>query len=85
MNSEQLELKKLYVKAKRRGMIELDLVLGFIADNYLTTMNKTELDIFTELLNTDDDILYKWLMGKEEVPLKFNNIWNIIKQYKLSR
>lgn len=74
------EKKRLYFKAKRRGMIELDLVLGFVADHYLNSFNDEELALFSNLLDTEDNILYQWLFQNKEIPLQYQaNIWPLVK------
>jgi succinate dehydrogenase flavin-adding protein (antitoxin of CptAB toxin-antitoxin module) len=74
--------KSIYVKAKRRGMVELDFVIGFVADNYLTKMQPHELKLFDEFLDLSDELLYKCLMGSEVIPIKYKPIWDLVKGYK---
>lgn len=49
----------------RRGMLELDLILGRFSKQHLETLTETQLDTFESLLNTPDPDLYAWLMGYE--------------------
>lgn len=49
----------------RRGMLELDLILGRFVQRHLETLTAQQLDIFEHLLNTPDPDLYAWLMGYE--------------------
>ena len=75
-------LKQLYFKAKRRGTIELDLVLGYIADNYLATMSEENVNLFSSLLDVDDKLLMQWIFYNQPVPQQYNNyIWQLIKKY----
>lgn len=49
----------------RRGMLELDLILGRFSKQCLDRLTATQLDTFEALLNTPDPDLYAWLMGYE--------------------
>ncbi|MDR0483742.1 MAG: succinate dehydrogenase assembly factor 2 [Alphaproteobacteria bacterium] len=75
-------LKPLYVRAKRRGLIELDLLLGYVADKYLLTMNEAQVERFKTLLSQEDSHIFKWVMGKEPIPKEFDNdIWEMVKSF----
>ncbi len=75
-------LKHLYFKAKRRGTIELDLVLGYIADNHLLTMSEEHINMFAKLLEVDDKLLMQWIFYNQPVPQEYNNyIWQLVKKY----
>ena len=77
------KLKHLYFKAKRRGTIELDLVLGYIADNYLATMSEENVNLFAQLLEVDDKLLMQWIFYNQPLPLQYDNyIWQLVKKYK---
>ncbi|QBS10962.1 succinate dehydrogenase assembly factor 2 [Legionella israelensis] len=47
----------------RRGMLELDLILGRFVDKYLESLGKKQLKTFEYLLHCTDPELYAWLMG----------------------
>ncbi len=75
-------LKHLYFKAKRRGTLELDLALGYVADNYLPHLSKEDIELFANLLEVDDKILMQWLFYNEPIPLQYDNhIWQLVKKY----
>ncbi len=48
----------------RRGMLELDLILGRFAEKQLDLMTETQIDAFEELLTCIDPELFNWLMGQ---------------------
>lgn len=80
---KNLQLKQIEVRAKRRAMKELDLVMSFVVDTYLESMTKEQLQRFQQFLELDDALLYKWLVNKEPIPEKYNNdIWQMLKNYK---
>ncbi len=49
----------------RRGMLELDVLLGnFLEEAYLK-LNLTDQEIFIKLLGCEDQDLFEWLTGKK--------------------
>lgn len=51
--------------ACRRGMLELDILLGNFFDRYYVKLSAAERALFEEILLTNDQQLYNWLMAKE--------------------
>ena len=49
----------------RRGMREIDLLLREFSQNKLNDLNKSDIDIFNEILNYDDQRLYDFIFKKE--------------------
>ena len=49
----------------RRGMREIDLLLREFSQNKLNELNKSDIDIFNEILNYDDQRLYDFIFQKE--------------------
>ena len=49
----------------RRGMREIDLLLREFSQNKLNELNKSDIDIFNEILNYDDQRLYDFIFKKE--------------------
>jgi antitoxin CptB len=68
--NEQLEnvRKRLAWRASRRGIKEMDIVVGGFADARLPTMTRQELITFEVLLEIPDQQLLSWVTGQEEVP-----------------
>lgn len=52
--------------ACRRGMLELDVLLGNFLNEAYPTLTPSDQDLFVELLNYPDTQLLAWLMGQEE-------------------
>jgi antitoxin CptB len=63
MNQEQRKARIRW--HSRRGMLELDLLLGRFLDAQLDSMSANDMDRFEELLTQADPDLYAWLMGYE--------------------
>lgn len=61
-----LEQRKARIRwHSRRGMLELDLLLGRFLQAKLETMSETEMDKYEDLLTNSDPDLFAWLMGYE--------------------
>jgi antitoxin CptB len=50
----------------RRGMLELDLLLGRFMEQGYDQLDETQRDLFKALLEEPDPDLYAWLMGYQE-------------------
>ncbi len=50
----------------RRGMLELDLILGHFLQSHLDELSDEQIASFELLLSHPDPDLYAWLMGYEE-------------------
>ena len=69
--------KRLSIKSWRRGTKELDLILGRFSDNNLLSLGRDQLDLYEQLLSNDDQVIYTWIFGKEEIP---KNYYKLLKQ-----
>ncbi|OAI50024.1 hypothetical protein AYO45_00140 [Gammaproteobacteria bacterium SCGC AG-212-F23] len=49
----------------RRGMLELDILLGNFLDKQYLKCSKKDQETFVRLLENTDQDLFLWLMGKE--------------------
>ena len=62
----------------RRGLKELDFLLARYVDERFCSASNREQDAFTELLETQDTILYAYCLGLERPPPKYARlIWRI--------
>ncbi len=66
--------KRLRIRAWRRGIKEMDLILGGYADAQLATMDDAELSMFEALLGENDHDLYAWVTGQQAVPPRFTSL-----------
>ncbi len=62
--AEEAELRRLRWKC-RRGMRELDQLLGRYLDRAWRQSSPGERGVFLRLLDTEDDRLWHWFMGHE--------------------
>lgn len=63
-------LKRLKIRAWRRGIKEMDLLIGGYADAHLATMTAQELDDFETLMSEHDQDLLAWVTEQHEVPVE---------------
>ncbi|MBL4917723.1 succinate dehydrogenase assembly factor 2 [Tabrizicola sp. DMG-N-6] len=64
-------LKRLAMRAGRRGMKEMDIVLGPWAQAHLGSMAAAELDLFDRLLWENDQDLLAWVLGQAAPPADY--------------
>lgn len=51
----------------RRGMLELDILLGRFLDEHYTSLPENEKQLFINLLSCNDQELFNWLVKHEPV------------------
>lgn len=59
------ERKARLIWQSRRGMLELDIILGRFIEAKLDELDPEQLDMFDELLHCTDPEVFSWLMGSE--------------------
>lgn len=64
----EARLKRLRIRAWRRGIKEMDLLFGHYADDNLTEMLATELDLFEAAMDEQDQELLAWITEQEPTP-----------------
>ena len=64
--------RRILFRAWRRGMREMDLVMGQFADAQLPTLSEAELDEFERLLDAPDPSVLAWITGEEAVPTDYD-------------
>ncbi len=79
METHEHRLKRLKIRAWRRGTKEMDLILGTFVDQRLTELNATDLDALEALMAENDTDLYPWFTGLAETPPEHSRILARIK------
>ena len=64
--------RRILFRAWRRGLREMDLVMGQFADAQLPAMSEAELDEFERLLDAPDPSVLAWITGEEPVPAPYD-------------
>ena len=60
--------RRLLFRAWRRGVREMDLIVGRFADACIDKFDPTELDQFERLIEVPNAELYAWIIGNEVIP-----------------
>lgn len=71
METAEARLKRLGMRSWRRGMKEMDLVLGPFADAHLAQLSEAELLSYDALLAENDQDLMAWVLGQGTPPAAF--------------
>ena len=65
MNSIDLLKKKILYRSEYRGIKEMELLLNSFLKKYINDFSIVELKQLEDLLNFDDDNLFKWYLNKK--------------------
>ena len=84
MNSiEQLKKKILY-RSEYLGIKEMELLLNSFVKKHINNFSIVELKQLDDLLNFDDDSLFKWYLNKKgEIKIPNNKVSNLLKNFKI--
>jgi len=70
----EARLKRMRMRSWRRGMKEMDLILGPFSDAQLQELSPGDLDLYDALLSENDQDLLRWMMGQAAAPDGFAQI-----------
>lgn len=68
MQDREKRLKRLKIRSWRRGIKEMDLILGGYADSEMANLSDSELDQHEAMMAEQDHDLYLWVSGQVECP-----------------
>ncbi|MDV7141923.1 succinate dehydrogenase assembly factor 2 [Tropicimonas sp. TH_r6] len=74
-------LKRLLMRSWRRGIKEMDLVLGHYSDDKLAGMDDAELDLYEALLGEMDQDLLRWITGLDPIPEQYVELFAKISEH----
>jgi antitoxin CptB len=75
--------KKIIYRSNYRGTKEMDKLLGSFTNIYINKFNDIELKELSDLLDIDDENLYKFYQGFEiPIKIKFNKVTELFKNFK---
>ena len=84
MNSIDLLRKKILYRSEYRGIKEMELLLNSFVKKYINDFSIVELKQLDDLLNFDDDSLFKWYLNKKgEIKIPNNKVSNLLKNFKI--
>ena len=74
--------KKIIYRSSYRGTKEMDKLLGSFTKKYINILKEEELQLLCDLLDYDDENLYKYNQGLETtIILASNNVTELFKNY----
>lgn len=62
--------RRIRFRAWRRGMRELDMLLGAFVDSEIDALDASEIAALERLLGLPDDQVFRWLSGSEPAPFE---------------
>ena len=81
INIKDLKNKIIY-RANYRGTKEMDKLLGSFTRKHIDKLNKEELLLLCDLLDCDDENLYKFNQGQNlTIQIKLNKVSEMFKNY----
>lgn len=74
--------KKIIYRSNYRGTKEMDKLLGSFTDKYINKFNEDQLFLLIDLLNHDDQNLYKFNQGLETtINIKSNSVTELFRNF----
>ena len=74
--------KKIIYRATYRGTKEMDVLLGTFVKKYINTFDDEELSYLSDLLDIDDETLYKFNQGENIIEvIEINTVTELFKSY----
>ena len=84
MNKLDVIKRKIKYRSKYRSIKEMDLLLGNFVKKYIDIFDYNELLSLYEILEKDDDDIFKWYTDKEEnISILKNKVSDTLKKFKL--
>lgn len=68
----ETRLKRLRMRSWRRGMKEMDLILGPFSDSGLKTLSEAEFSVYEAMLEENDQELFLWFSGRNPAPVRYS-------------
>ncbi len=72
-------IAKLKMRCSRRGIKEMDVILGGFAQSELTKLTPDELSILERLLEENDHDILGWILGRAPTPASFEPLLGKVK------
>ncbi len=78
-------LKRLSMRSWRRGMKEMDLILGPWSDANLQSLDESDIAVYEVLLEENDQDLFAIILGQREAPKAIAPLMSRISDFARSR
>jgi antitoxin CptB len=83
IEEHETRLKRLKMRSMRRGIKEMDLLLGGFADAELGGMADEGLSLYDEMLSENDQDLYSWVTGQAPTPDRYAALLDAIRAHAI--
>lgn len=70
----RIRMRRLTLRSGRRGLRELDLVLGQFAERQLRRLPLESLTLYEQLLDEEDTCILDWMTGAQPRPAKYEEL-----------
>lgn len=70
----EIKLRRLKLRSMRRGIKEMDLILGGFATHALDSLSDDDLALYDEMLSENDHDMYAWACGHVPAPDRFSGL-----------
>jgi len=67
----ETKIRRLKLRSMRRGIKEMDLILGGFAVDGLEGLSDDDLALYDEMLSENDHDMYQWASGQAAAPERF--------------
>lgn len=87
----EIRLRRLRMRSWRRGMKEMDLILGHFADAPLALLSPDDLDAYEVVLEENDQDLYLWITARindgsgDRGPAALSHVMDIVANHARAR
>lgn len=82
MSDRETRLRRLRIRSWRRGIKEMDLILGSFFDECGATLDDEALDLYEAMLSESDQDLYQWFSGQSPAPAEHRAILDIVRDQR---
>lgn len=85
METHEARIKRMTMRSWRRGIKEMDLILGPYADAYIARMDEDTLSLYSVLLEENDQDLLAMILGQQEMLPQFAKLLAEIVEFSKGR
>lgn len=79
--SAENRIKRLQMRSWRRGIKEMDMILGPYSDTELAGLNEAQIVLYDALLSENDHDLYQWVTGQVPTPEPYVDLLPAISKF----
>ena len=72
--ADDIRLRRLIMRSNRRGIKEMDIILGRFAECGLANLCAHEITLYDRMLSENDHDLYAWVTAKVASPKIYENL-----------